>query len=149
MPVGELCIRETIVVGREESALEVARLMRRHHVGDVVVVDEIEGRKIPVGIVTDRDLVVEIMAMGILPEALSAGEIMSDGLATIGEERGVFEAIGYMRSLGVRRLPVVDEKGALIGILTLDDLLELLAEELSDIARLLKCERRKEMRRRA
>lgn len=149
MPVSELCIRDVVIVGRNDSALEAARLMRQHHVGDVIVVDEMHGANIPVGIITDRDLVVEIMAMEIAPQSLSAGDIMASDLATIEEDRGLFEAIVYMRSLGARRLPVVDGKGSLVGIQTLDDLLELLAEELSDISRLLKCERKKEMRRRA
>ncbi len=149
MPVSELCTREVVVVSRSETVLEAARLMRHHHVGDVIVVEERGGSRIPVGIVTDRDFVVEIMANGLDPGSISVGEIMVPELATIESERGLFEAIEYMRSKGVRRLPVVGEGGALIGILSLDDLLELLAEELSSIARLVRSERKKEERSRS
>ena len=144
MPVAELCTREVVVVNRSETVLEAAKLMRHQHVGDVVVVEE--GSGIPVGIVTDRDIVVEIIANGLDPASISVGEIMVPELATVGSGQGLFETIEYMRSKGVRRLPVVGEDGKLIGILALDDILELLAEELSGIARLVKSGRKREER---
>lgn len=145
MPIGEICNREVVIVQAGKSALEAAQLMRQHHVGDVVVVEERGGLRVPVGIVTDRDLVVEIMAPGLDPEVITVGDIMTPELATVAENIGVFEAIQYMHTRGVRRLPVVDGKGGLVGILTLDDLLELLAEELSAFSRLVKREQKKEM----
>lgn len=148
MPVSEICTRNVVVVSRNETALEAARLMRRHHVGDVIVVEDSNGSKIPIGIVTDRDLVVEIMAQGIDPESLSVSEIMTSELARIEGGQGIFEAVEYMRSKGVRRLPVVGEGGALIGVLALDDLLELLAEELSGLSKLVKNEMNREARNR-
>jgi CBS domain-containing protein len=146
MAIGEICNREVIIVRRDDSALEAAKLMRQHHVGDVLVVEERNGRKEPVGIVTDRDLVVEIMAPGLDPDAITAGDIMGPGLATVKEESGVFEAIQYMRAKGVRRLPVVDANNGLVGILTLDDLLELLSEEMLALAKLVGLEQQKEAR---
>ncbi len=145
MPINEICNREVIIVQPGDTVLEAAKLMRQHHVGDVVVVDDRGGVRVPVGIVTDRDIVVEVMAPELDPMAITGGDIMVPELATMKENTGVFEAIRYMRAKGVRRLPVVDESGGLVGILALDDLLELLAEELSDIAKLLKCEQKKEM----
>lgn len=145
MPVGEICNREVVIVQAGKSALEAAQLMRQHHVGDVVAVEERGGFRVPVGIVTDRDLVVEIVAPGLDPAAITVGDIMAPDLATVTENIGVFEAIHYMRTKGVRRLPVVDGNGGLVGILALDDLLELLAEELSAFARLVKREQKKEM----
>lgn len=144
MAVGELCNREVVVVRRDESALDAARLMRQHHVGDVLVIEERDGRREPVGIVTDRDLVVEIMAPELDPNAITAGDIMGIDLATVRENTGVFEAIQYMRTKGVRRLPVVDERNGLVGILTLDDLLELLSEELLALSKLVGAEQQKE-----
>ncbi len=144
MAIGEICNRDVVIVGRDESTLEAARLMRQHHVGDVLVVEEIKGRKEPVGIVTDRDLVVEIMAPGLDPAAITVGDIMGLDLSTVRESTGVFEAIQYMRTKGVRRLPVVDAHNGLVGILTLDDLLELLSEEMLAIARLVRLEQQKE-----
>jgi CBS domain-containing protein len=148
MPVGEICTREVVIVKRNETVLEAAKLMRQHHVGDVVVIEERDGVRFPVGIVTDRDLVVEIMAPELNPAAITVGDIMEQELVTVKESMGLFEAIQYMRSKTVRRLPIVDENGALLGILALDDLLELLSEELLAIARLVRYQRRKETKQR-
>lgn len=148
MPIGEICTREVVIVKRNETVLEAAKLMRQHHVGDVVVIEERDGVRVPVGIVTDRDLVVEMMAPELDPAAITVGDIMEQELVTVKESMGLFEAIQYMRSKTVRRLPIVDENGALIGILALDDLLELLSEELLAIAKLVRYQRRKETRQR-
>ena len=148
MPIGEICTREVVIVKRNETVLEAAKLMRQHHVGDVVVIEERDGVRVPVGIVTDRDLVVEIMAPELDPAAMTVGDIMEQELVTVKESMGLFEAIQYMRSKTVRRLPIVDENGALLGILALDDLLELLSEELLAIARLVRYQRRKETKQR-
>ena len=148
MPIGEICTREVVIVKRNETVLEAAKLMRQHHVGDVVVIEEREGLRFPVGIVTDRDLVVEIMAPELDPAAITVGDIMEQELVTVKESMGLFEAVQYMRSKTIRRLPIVDENGALLGILALDDLLELLSEELLAIAKLVRYQRRKETKQR-
>lgn len=139
MTIGEICNREVVVVTRAATVAEAARLMRQHHVGDVVVVMEASGLRTPVGILTDREI-----AVGLDPASLKVGEIMTPDLATVREDAGVFEAIRYMRDRGVRRMPVVDTGSDLIGILALDDLLELLAEELGALTRLIARERNKE-----
>jgi CBS domain-containing protein len=144
MPISEICNREVVIVKRNNTILEAAQLMRQHHVGDVVVVEERGGVKVPVGIVTDRDLVVEIMAPAIDQTVITVGDIMVTELATVKENAGLSETIEYMRAKGVRRVPVVDKGGGLVGILTLDDLLELLAEELLALARLVRHEQKKE-----
>ncbi len=144
MPVSEVCNREVVVVHPNDTIFETAQLMRQHHVGDVLVVEDRGGRRVPVGIVTDRDLVVEVMASQLDPAVITVGDIMVSELATVEESTGLFEAIEYMRTKGVRRLPVVDDNGGLIGILTLDDLLEILAEELVSLAKLVRYEQRKE-----
>lgn len=145
MAVGEICNREVVIVGRQQSVTEAARLMRTYHVGDLVVVEERDGRRYPVGILTDRDVVVEVVAEGVNPEALKVGDIMGAELATVRENEGVFEVLSYMRGKGVRRMPVVDGSGGLVGILTLDDLLGLLAEEMTELAKLVSHERQREM----
>jgi CBS domain-containing protein len=144
MPIGEFCNREVVIVQRDDTALEAARLMRRHHVGDVLVVEERNGVNVPVGIVTDRDLVVEVMAPELDQQAITVGDIMVQELATVQENAGMLETIQYMRGKGVRRMPVVNESGGLTGILTLDDLLELLSEELNELAKLVKQEQKRE-----
>lgn len=144
MPISEICNRSVVVAKREMAALEAAKLMRQHHVGDIVVVDEKNGVRIPVGIVTDRDLVVEIAAPELDYRVITVGDIMGPELVTVRENMGIFEAIQYMRAKGVRRLPVVDMNDGLAGILTLDDLLELLSEELLALAKLVTHEQKKE-----
>jgi CBS domain-containing protein len=148
MPIGEICSRDVVVVQRHESILEAAKLMRQYHVGDVVVVEERDGARIPVGLVTDRDLVVEIMATELDPEVITVGDIMEPELGCVKEDVGIFEAMQYMRGRNVRRLPIVDERGALIGILSFDDLLELLSEELLALAKLVRYQREKEAKQR-
>jgi CBS domain-containing protein len=144
MAIGEICNREVVIVARDTTIDAAARLMREHHVGDVIIVTEAGGRRKPVGIVTDRDVVVEVVAAGLDSATLTVEEIMVPDLATVPENTGVFEAIRYMRDKGVRRMPVVGADGELIGILALDDLFELLAEELGALARLITREQNKE-----
>jgi CBS domain-containing protein len=144
MPISEFCNREVVIVRRDDTVLEAARLMRKHHVGDVLVVEERGGINIPASIVTDRDLVVEILATGLDAQTITVGDIMASELATVKEDAGMLDAIQYMRSKGVRRMPVVGKDGGLIGIITLDDLLELLSEELLELAKLVKHEQSRE-----
>jgi predicted transcriptional regulator len=144
MAVGEICNREVVITQKSVSVVDAAQLMRTHHVGDLVVVEEKDGRNQPVGIVTDRDIVVEVVAAGVNPDALKVSDIMGPEVATVRESEGLFEALRYMRDKGVRRMPVVDSTGGLAGILTLDDLLSLLAEEMTELAKLVSHERQRE-----
>jgi CBS domain-containing protein len=148
MGIGEICNREVVVVTRETKVAEAARLMREHHVGDVVAVLEQAGRRTPIGVVTDRDIVIEVVAAGLDASFVSIGEIMTNSLASVDENTGVFESIIYMRDKGIRRLPVVDGNGNLIGIVALDDLIELLAEELNELSRLIRHEQDRERKER-
>ena len=144
MAVGEICNREVVITEKSVSVVDAAKLMRSHHVGDLVVVEEKGGRKHPVGIVTDRDIVVEVVAAGVNADALKVGDIMGPEVATVRESEGLFEALRYMRDKGVRRMPVVAGDGGLVGILTLDDILSLLAEEMTELAKLVSHERQRE-----
>ncbi|HNA69510.1 MAG TPA: CBS domain-containing protein [Nitrosomonas sp.] len=145
MSIGGICNRKVVVMQREETIAEAAKLMRDQHVGSVLIVDEQDGKRVPVGIVTDRDLVVEVIAPELDADAITVGDIMMTGFAVVKEETGVFEAIQYMRTKGIRRLPVVDAEERLIGIVTLDDLLILLAEELDALAKLVAREQQNEV----
>jgi CBS domain-containing protein len=144
MTIGEVCTRKVVIASRDTPIYEAARMMREYHAGDLVVTEEFGDKRTPVGIVTDRDIVIEILAEGFSPEGLTVDEIMADHVVTVGEHDSVFEAIRSMRAAGVRRAPIVDAGGALIGIVSLDDLLELIAEELGDLANLIREERRNE-----
>jgi CBS domain-containing protein len=111
--------------------------MLQHNVGDVLIVDDSRGKRIPVGIITDRDIVVGIVALKLDPARTTTGDLMKKEVVTVREDQGVFETIQHMRMNGIRRMPVVDRNGALVGILSIDDLIQLLAEEMSELAKLI------------
>jgi len=136
MEVGKLCTIDTVCCTRDETVQGAALLMRRHHVGDIVVVDEPDGERSPVGIVTDRDIVVSVIALGLDPLGLLVGDIMSDDLLVAEEHEDVDSLIERMRLRGIRRVPVVGEDGRLAGIVSADDLLGYLAEEMEDLSRI-------------
>ena len=133
MSAGEYCNRDVVVIEKTESVREAINLMRENHVGDVVIVEMREKASIPLGILTDRDVVVEILAEDVDLDAVNVGDVMSYQLVTVNEDTKLLDAIKQMRIKGVRRLPVVNEQGELQGILSADDILELVVEQLSDI----------------
>lgn len=138
MTIGEICQHNVTIVPRGESIVDAAKRMRMNHVGDVIVVEQQSGSRIPVGILTDRDIVVSIVASdpGHLP-FLTVSDAMTSNLVTANETTGVTEALELMRTRGIRRLPVVDASGALVGILTTDDLVHYLADEVGNLAQLM------------
>ena len=144
MLVGKICNREVVFVEPESSITQAAQLMREHHVGGLVVAREKSGKRVPVGIVTDRDIVIEVIAEGVEMSDISVGDIMSNRLVTARESDDLLDTIKIMRARGIRRLPVIDDDGALAGILTVDDLIELFAEQLGDLARLIALEQKRE-----
>jgi len=135
MSVGRICNRTTVVARRGDSVLEVARIMRQNHVGSVIVVDDTAGAATPIGIVTDRDLVLEVIAAELDPEAVTISDLVARELVTAHEADSLWDTMQRMRSHGTRRMPVVDDSKQLVGILSVDDLLELLAVELNELAR--------------
>lgn len=145
MSIGKVCNREVIFVLKTNTVLEAAQLMRRHHVGDVVVVESREGHRVPLGIVTDRDIVIEVMARGLDANTVTVGDTMSREIISAHEFDGIFETIQLMRHKGVRRVPVVSRGGGLIGIVSIDDLLQLLAQELTGLAHVMPRERAAEV----
>lgn len=145
MLAGEFCNRDVVFVGADASVPEAARLMRMHHVGDLVLVAEREGERIPVGIVTDRDLVVEVLAPELSPADLAVKDLVTEPLVVAREQDSVIEVMETMRRKGIRRLPVVRADGVLAGILSVDDMLEVVTEMLNDLATLLRRERNHEV----
>ncbi len=126
------------------SIEEAARLMRDNHVGCLVIIRQSEGRVEPVGIMTDRDIVIELIAKSVPIEDVTVGDIMSFALLKVTEDETVFETAQRMRSRGVRRVPVITNSGELAGILALDDILSLLGEELSLLSKLMQREAEQE-----
>ena len=146
MPIGDICIHEVVTATPNTTVQEAATLMRENHVGDLLVMQGSNGSRVPVGIVTDRDIVVTVVAAGLDPAVLNLEDIMGPELETAVEDQGVFETIHQMRSAGVRRMPVVTREGALLGIVSIDDLIQMLAEEMTELAKLISREQLKELR---
>lgn len=143
--IGRLCNREVVTATADTTVTAVARLLRQHHVGCVVIVESrTGGRDTPVGIVTDRDVVVEVTAVDLDPAVITAGDIMAEKLYTVNEAQSLAEAMATMRENGVRRLPVVNKAGKLVGIITADDIIELVAAQLNDLTQLVARERGRE-----
>jgi CBS domain-containing protein len=118
----------------EESVTAAAKHMRHYNVGTLVVVKE----KQPVGIITDRDLVVRVLAAELAPQSLVVESVMSSNLVCVPEQTPIEDAMNLMRGYKIRRLVVVNEARELVGIFALDDMLELLGEEQAAIAGLLR-----------
>ena len=134
MPITEFCHRDVVCATRETTVTEAAHLMRHHHIGDVIIVETRGSKRIPVGIVTDRDIVVEVIAAGIDPSLLKLGELRLAPLVTVDEGASYAQTVSRMSVEGVRRMPVVGADGALVGIITLDDMLWQLAAPLAALA---------------
>lgn len=146
MFAGEYCNRDVVIAESSASLRSAIQLMRDHHVGDVLVVEKVAGHNTPVGILTDRDIVVEVLAQDVDIDSVTVGDVMSDQLVTVTEDTGLAETLDMMRAHGIRRLPVIDRTGSLQGIISIDDFLELLAEQVQKLAILVKTEQRHEKR---
>lgn len=145
MPIGEVCVRDVVIADKDMTVQEAALLMRRHHVGNLVVVEEgAGGRRIPVGIVTDRDIVLSVVARTLNPATFRLRDLGLQKVVTAREDHGIFESVQRMRMNGIRRMPVVDREGGLVGIISVDDLVQLLAEELTELAKLISREQERE-----
>jgi CBS domain-containing protein len=142
--VRDLSAHEVVTVTPTTTLAECAKIMREQHVGSVVVIDDEGSRDTPRGIVTDRDVVVEAVAVGLDPSTLTAGDVMTTPLATVRDSDDILDALARMREHGVRRLPVLDDAGNLSGIVTVDNLLEALAEQLDAVVSVIKTEQTRE-----
>jgi len=147
--IGNACVRDVVTVRTDSTVAEAASLMRRHHIGAVVIVETGEHGARPVGILTDRDIVVEVVAGGLAPQTLKAMEVVQRSVTTVTKDASCAEIVRLMSINGVRRLPVVDASGALVGIVSLDDILLHLVTPLVAVADLAARERRFETSTRA
>ena len=146
LTVGEVCKRSVTIAFRTTLLNGAARLMRENHVGSLVVVDEIGGKRIVVGILTDRDIVTSVLALDLDCSTLMVEDVMSTDVVTARENDSLIDVMQIMRRKGVRRVPVVGPEGELIGLVTLDDLLEILAQELGLLVSAIETEGQRERR---
>ena len=136
MTIKELCHRVVVTIHRQANVQDAARLMRSAHVGDLVVVDASDTR-MPVGIITDRDIVVELVAQGLASAETRVESIMSSPPLTLRDDDGLLDALEQMANRGVRRAPVVDRHGRLQGLISVNDLVPLFAREFSKVGDLI------------
>ena len=144
MNIGEVCSCEVYIVRRTEPLAEAAREMGKRHVGAVVVVESRGDLVRPVGIVTDRDIVNGQVARGADLHSMKVADGKTSNPLTLSETSGLSEAIERMRARGVRRAPVVNDSGDLVGIVSFDDLVPVVADQLSALAKLMGSQAKRE-----
>jgi len=137
MPVDDLARSDVVTATEDTSVSELGQTMANETVGSVVIVDDEQ----PVGIVTDRDLALRCVAEEGDTSDKTAGNVMSENLETVEQTAGFFEAVDVMSDNGIRRLPVTDDSGELVGILTSDDLTTLLADEQQGLSSVIEAQR--------
>lgn len=140
MKMGELCNRAVTIAQADTSVREVAELMARHHVGCVVIVKGAENERAPIGIVTDRDIVLQVVVPGLDPQQTAVSAIMTPEPLRAFEHEDVYDVLQHMRARGLRRVPVVSAHGVLQGIFTFDDLVEWTSEHMLELSRLIQRE---------
>ena len=148
MRLSEVGKQAVATIGAEESLESAAKLMRDLHVGDLIVVEFKDGRKTPVGILTDRDIVMATVALGAHPEVLNVGEIMTRKLVIAREVDSLARVIELMKDNGVKRIPIVAESGELSGVICLEDIISQMAEDFSSLSQISGKEKEKEFDRR-
>jgi len=133
MLLKEACTAGVVCCGAQTTVLQAASLMRHKHVGDLVVVDDPQDERIPLGIVTDRDIVVEVLGNELDPAKITVGSLMRKPVVIAHESEDTTEVLQRMRTNGVRRLPVVAHNGEVVGIITLNDLLRLFVTDVGAV----------------
>lgn len=124
---------DVVFVDQDMPIIEVAKLMRNRQVGDVIVTKYTSGKTRPVGMITDRDLVVDVIAVKKSADTMRAADIMTQPITVAYDTDGIYDMIKIMKKEGIGRLPIVDAGGALLGIVTAKKLLQLLAAEFNDL----------------
>jgi CBS domain-containing protein len=145
MTVGDICNCDVVVAPKGEVIVDAAKRMRTSHVGALVVVEVRNGKHVPIGIVTDRDIVIAAVAGD--PDhinSLLVSDVMTSDLVTVTEQESIETALKKMHEHGIRRLPIVDSVGALVGILTLDDILGYLTAQQRELVALVAREQHRE-----
>ncbi len=134
MTVGSICTRRIITVEVSVDIAAAAEVMRENKIGYLIVTNKANGNRTPVGVITDRDIVVKILAKDVNPHALTAGDVMTREPLVAREDDGISETLHRMRVLGVRRVPVVNARGQIAGVLSIDDAIDHLVSQLADVA---------------
>jgi CBS domain-containing protein len=137
MSLASLCHREIVCVPGQVPVRKAAEIMRKHHVGALAVTDPQDAAHV-IGVLTDRDMVVDVIAQGHSPDERTAAASCHPQLVGVPVTASIQEAIAHMLQHGVRRLFVANADGSLCGLISMDDLIEAIADELGDLARTLR-----------
>ena len=146
MTVGQICNPNVATIDAAQGVVDAATLMRHGHVGDLIVVESRRGASVPVGILTDRDIVVSVVAKRVAPDSVTVGDAMTRDVLTVREDASLEFALREMRRRGVRRVPVVRASGDLVGIIAADDIIQHLAVQLGRLADVIRLEQDAELR---
>jgi len=144
--IGHLCQRQVVSIDQGQDIVAAARLMREKHVGCLIVTAPRPDCDAPgvVGVLTDRDIVVSVIARGAEPQMLKVGDVMTRNPLLAGEESSLDATLAFMGAAGVRRVPVLGKQGELVGVLSLDDVLARMARQLDDIVGSMRAEQQTE-----
>lgn len=137
MLAGQYCNRDVAIIGKHDTLVKAAKLMREHHAGDIVVVEQRNGERVPVGVLTDRDIVIEVIAKEINIDELTVDDVMSYKIISANENDDLMSILKRMRINGLRRIPIVNASGGLVGILSVDDILDVVTQQLVDIEQII------------
>jgi CBS domain-containing protein len=146
MKVGEYCKRAVVAIASSADAADAAKLMREEHVGFLIVHREGDALQRPVGVLTDRDLVLGVMARDVDPRSVTVDDVMTRQPLIANEADELTDMLQGMRLSGIRRVPVVDARGALVGIMAIDDAIDIITGLMCDIAGSIKSGQRHEWR---
>lgn len=133
MDVRDVCKPAVVFAYKNMALNEAARLMHEHHVGCLVVVEETDAGKSPIGMLTDRDIVIAVVARDLDARILAVSEAMTKDVVSVRDDDSALDVLALMRRRSVRRVPVVTRAGLLVGIVTLDDLLQIVVAQLDDL----------------
>jgi CBS domain-containing protein len=144
MSIAGFCRREAVTIAEEAPLTQAAQLMRERHIGYLVVVKtEAAGSKV-VGVLTDRDIVVTAVALGDDPKSMKVRDVMTVDPLLAKVDSSMEGAMRLMRDCGVRRMPVVDLEGAPVGVITMDDLIHAVADQIGCLSVMIDNEQRNE-----
>lgn len=141
---GDVCSRIVTIAERNMSVVQAAQLMRDHHVGCLVVIEVSGTGRLVSGILTDRDIVTSVVAKELEPSKLNVEDVMSSEVVTALEQDSITDLLATMRRKGLRRIPITTPQRVLVGLVTLDDLLELMVEQLRTMVQTIEVEQQRE-----
>jgi len=136
MSLKKIATRNVATLQTDATVLEAAKKMRDSHVGDVVIVKTEDGREVPVGILTDRDIVVSTVAFGVAPGVVTVEDVMAPTVTVAKTTDSLYHVLNLMKEHGIKRIPLVNSAGTLQGIVSSEDIVAILASELTDVVRI-------------